>query len=173
MNEGDLFQVFPFYTKGPENTESSGVLLTVDYCSSLKFTQFLRSKQSQSWGKKKKKIRLHLYRNITSYVTADPWTNWSFLHSISLSHCGSRLIRHAFGTSLSSSSCCSITVFASWSNPVLHHMNHTFPLLPIFTAAMHLDLFKRFTPQWLRKTRNPGCSRLRFSHSLCFLTVSA
>lgn len=103
---------------------------------------------------------------IMSLVTAVPLRNWSFLHSISLSHCGSWQIRPDFGTSLWSSSWCSKTVYANWSSPVLHHMNHTFPLLPIFTAAVHLDLLKRFTPRWLRKTRNPECSRLRFSHSL-------
>lgn len=65
------------------------------------------------------------------------------------------------------------TVYASWSNPLLHHMNHTFPLLPIFTAAAHLDLLERFAPLRPRKTRNPECSGLGFSQSLCFLTLSA
>lgn len=59
----------------------------------------------------------------------------------------------AFGTSLRHSSLCSKAVYANWSSPVLHHMNHTFPLLPIFTAAVHLDLLKHFTPWWLRKTK--------------------
>ena len=50
-------------------------------------------------------------------------------------------------------------------------MNHTFPLLPIFTAAAQLDLLERFIPRWLKKTRSPECSSLRFSQSLCFLIL--
>lgn len=89
------------------------------------------------------------------------------------SHWGNWLIKPDLGTSFGYISWYRKTVYAGWSNPVLHHMNHTFPLVPIFTAAAHLDLLKRFTSRWLRKTRNPKCSRLRFSQSLCFLTLSA
>lgn len=88
-------------------------------------------------------LRVHLF--IRSYVTSVP-SKKMVLPEIHPSESLWELPDKAFGTSLRRSSLCSKAVYANWSSPVLHHMNHTFPLLPIFTAAVHLDLLKHFTP---------------------------
>lgn len=117
----------------------------------------------------KKMQRVHLF--IRSYVTSVPQK--MVFPAIHPSESLWELPDKAFGTSLRGSSLCSKAVYANRSNPVLHHMNHTFPLLPIFTAAVHLDLLKHFTPWWLRKTKKPRVFETRvltltlLSHSVC------
>lgn len=83
-----------------------------------------------------------------SYVTSVPAADWTSLRSNLVSQCGSCVIRPDFGTSLWCSSLCSKnSVSTHWSSPVFRRVNHTFPCCPIFTAAAHLDLLKRFTPR--------------------------
>lgn len=132
---------------GPINTK---VLWTqVGHSGHQVHTLFVQAKKSLI-----KMLRVHLF--IRSYVTSVPSKKKTVFPAIHPSESLWELPDKAFGTSLRRSSLCSKVVYVNWSSPVLHYMNHTFPLLPpIFTAAVHLDLLKHFTPWWLRKTKKP------------------